>query len=168
MASLHFKTCERILLPLFPSYIWRGGGKKKRDFFDKLNAKTRKYTAYGHQKNIIEKTFQNFCSSVVCVCPCTAVFGNCYFWAIIDLAWWDCALYKQTIIMTRLHFGQNRENFVCTLNCNCTRKDQRISKLSNSSVNFSKMLEKWCLKLKFSRSNYSLFASFFTRTSRAA
>ena len=149
-------------------YLKGRGGRRREIFLTNWMQKQGNTPHMATKKNIIEKTFQNFCSSVVCVCPCTAVFGNCYFWAIIDLAWWDCALYKQTIIMTRLHFGQNRENFVCTLNCNCTRKDQCISRLSNSSVNFSKMLEKWCLKLKFSRSNYSLFASFFTRRSRAA
>ena len=110
-----------------------------------MNAKTRKYsrTTYGSSRKVVKKipwkidkyNIREFL--LITLCPCRAVFGNCYFWAIIDLPWCGMA-YKQTIIMTSLHFGQNRENFVCTLNCNCTSLEPPHG--LSSSVNFQRCL----------------------------
>ena len=127
----------------------KGGGER---FFWQIECKNKEIFKYhiwqlqeyswpekskGFSEFIHEKLSEGIFAHHGLLCPCRAVFGNCYFWAIIDLPWCGMA-YKQTIIMTSLHFGQNRENFVCTLNCNCTSLEPPHG--LSSSVNFQRCL----------------------------
>ena len=126
-----------------------------------MNAKTRKYsrTTYGSSRKVVKKipwkidkyNIRGFL--LITLCPCRAVFGNCYFWAIIDLPWcgrgtnkplsWQVFILVKTAKISCVRLIAIAQEKTSTSQA-CSSRPKLIRQ-------FSKMLEKRCLKQKFSQ-----------------
>ena len=158
----------------------KGGGER---FFWQIECKNKEIFKYhiwqlqeyswpekskGFSEFIHEKLSEGIFAHHGLLCPCRAVFGNCYFWAIIDLPWcgrgtnkplsWQVFILVKTAKISCVRLIAIAQEKTSTSQA-CSSRPKLIRQ-------FSKMLEKRCLKQKFSQ-NYSLFASFFLLSRRA-